>query len=110
MFRTRVQFSLFSFLCCEQGLIHTANADNRRVSSNSVANNSVPDGTEVGQKVSVCVPYDCGRYECLYFCCFVFCYLDFTSLYLPSSLKYKCSVYNVQLTTVWESAARHAVH
>jgi len=33
----------------------------------------------------------------------------FTSLYLPSSSKYKCSVYSMQLTTVWEGAARHDV-
>ena len=34
----------------------------------------------------------------------------FTSLYLPSSSKYKCNVYNMQLATVWEDAARHEVH
>ena len=34
----------------------------------------------------------------------------FTSVYLPSSSKYKCNVYNMQLATVWEDAARHEVH
>ena len=36
--------------------------------------------------------------------------LHFTSLYLPSSSKYKCNVYNMQLSTVWEGAARQEEH
>jgi len=35
----------------------------------------------------------------------IFLYL--TSLYLPSSSKYKCNVYNKQLSAVWEAAATH---
>ena len=31
--------------------------------------------------------------------------LQFTSLHLPSSSKYECNVYNMQLTTVGEGAA-----
>jgi len=30
----------------------------------------------------------------------------FTPHYLPSNSKYKCTVYNMQLTTVWKGAAR----
>jgi len=30
--------------------------------------------------------------------------------FLPSSSEYKCNVYNMQVTTVWEDAARHEVH
>jgi len=35
---------------------------------------------------------------------------DFILFYLPSSSKYKCNVYSMQLTAVWEGAARHEVH
>jgi len=35
--------------------------------------------------------------------------LLFASPRLPSSSKYKCGVYNTQLTAVWEGAARHEV-
>ena len=34
----------------------------------------------------------------------------FTPLHLPSSSNYKGDVYNMQLTAVWEDAARHEVH
>ena len=36
--------------------------------------------------------------------------LHFASLHLSSNSKYKYSVYNMQLTAVWEAAARHEVH
>ena len=36
--------------------------------------------------------------------------LHFASLYLPTSSKYRCNVYNMQVTAVWDDAARYEVH